>query len=114
MTSETTNTHSHILIQDHEADYKEKLLPSHNDVHAHDRVLDTTKRTMSTVPEAPHSFLETVRDNLKSGITVGLVNLSLCISLAVASGSTPGAGIVAGIYSGMVSGLIGGSHFNII
>ena len=57
---------------------------------------------------------ELVKNNLKSGITVGLVNLSLSISLAVASGCTPGVGIVAGIYAGLISGLIGGSDYNII
>jgi MFS superfamily sulfate permease-like transporter len=53
-------------------------------------------------------------ENWKSGFTVGLVNLPLCVSLAVASGSTPAAGIMSGIIAGFVSSIAGGSNFNIV
>lgn len=55
-----------------------------------------------------------IEDNWKSGLTVALVNLPLCIALAVASGSTPSAGILSGIVGGVISGLYGGSNYNII
>jgi len=76
---------------------------------------DHIKNFEGKKPEPPkETNWEIIKNNLQSGITVGLVNLSLCISLAVASGSTPGVGIIAGIYAGITSGFIGGSHFNII
>jgi MFS superfamily sulfate permease-like transporter len=53
-------------------------------------------------------------ENWKAGITVGLVNLPLCVSLAVASGSTPACGIMSGIIAGIVSSIAGGSNFNIV
>ena len=53
-------------------------------------------------------------ENWKSGFTVGLVNLPLCVSLAVASGATPAAGIMSGIIAGFVSCIAGGSNFNIV
>ena len=52
--------------------------------------------------------------NLKAGITVGLVNLPLCISFAVASGLSPELGVLSGIWGGILGGLIGGSYFNVI
>ena len=53
-------------------------------------------------------------ENWKAGISVGLVNLPLCVSLAVASGSTPAAGIMSGIISGFVSCIAGGSNYNVV
>jgi len=110
-----------IVIHDGDDQYKERLLPTEQNVKAklpaHEIVLDTSKITKTSnnnsVTEETN-LPNLIKDNLQSGITVGLVNLSLSISLAVASGSTPGAGIVSGIYSGLVSGLLGGSNFNII
>lgn len=65
-------------------------------------------------PAPPASFLQNLKDNWRSGLTVGLVNLPLCIALAVASGSTPSAGILSGIIGGVVHGFLGGSHYNIV
>jgi SulP family sulfate permease len=65
-------------------------------------------------PESEKSIQEKLQENWKSGATVCLVNLPLCIALSVASGSTPSAGILSGIIGGILSGLVGGSHFNIV
>ncbi len=65
------------------------------------------------IPEKRTNY-EKFMENLKPGITVGLVNLPLCISLAVASGSTPEAGILSGIIAGICSGFAGGSNYNIV
>jgi SulP family sulfate permease len=60
------------------------------------------------------SQIQKMQENWRSGITVGLVNLPLCISLAVAGGSTPEVGILSGIWSGIASGIWGGSNYNIV
>lgn len=60
------------------------------------------------------SQVQKMEENWRSGITVGLVNLPLCISLAVAGGSTPEVGILSGIWAGIASGIWGGSNYNIV
>ena len=72
-------------------------------------IFEETKKVEDEKP-----FQEKILENWKSGATVCLVNLPLCIALSVASGSTPSAGILSGIVGGIVSGIIGGSHFNIV
>jgi SulP family sulfate permease len=62
----------------------------------------------------PKTFLQKLNDNWRPGLTVGLVNLPLCIALSVASGSTPSAGILSGIVGGLINGVIGGSNYNIL
>ena len=60
------------------------------------------------------SQIQKMEENWRSGITVGLVNLPLCISLAVAGGTTPEVGILSGVWSGIASGVWGGSNYNIV
>ncbi len=57
--------------------------------------------------------LKTIRANLLSGLTVGLVSVPICISLAVASGATPVMGIITATWAGFVAALTGSSNFNI-
>ena len=52
--------------------------------------------------------------NLRSGITVGLVNLPLSVSLAIASGATPEMGALSATWGGIVGGLTCGSHFSLV
>lgn len=52
--------------------------------------------------------------NIKSGITVGLVNLPLSIALAVAAGIPPTIGIITAVWAGLFMSLGGGSRFNIV
>ena len=60
------------------------------------------------------SHQDKILENLKAGITVGLVNMPLCISMAVSSGATPSIGIMSSFYAGLIGGIIGGSNYNII
>jgi MFS superfamily sulfate permease-like transporter len=55
-----------------------------------------------------------IAENWQSGLTVGLVNLPLCISLAIASSMSPESGLISGIFAGLSSGFWGGSHYNIV
>jgi len=59
-------------------------------------------------------LLSEIRKNLKSGITVSLVNVPLSISLAIAGGATPISGIVTAIWAGLIASLAGGSQYNIV
>ena len=68
------------------------------------------KSSMVTEP----GFFARCKDNLASGVIVGLVNLPLSISLSVAAKSTPQAGVITAIISGFISGIFGGSDYNII
>lgn len=60
------------------------------------------------------SFLQSLRHNWKSGLTVSLVSMPLSISLAAASGVTPLTGIITAIWAGLVASIFGGSHYNIV
>ncbi|EKE07335.1 MAG: hypothetical protein ACD_18C00118G0004 [uncultured bacterium] len=59
-------------------------------------------------------FLQNIKKNLKSGLTVSLISIPLSISLAVASGATPIIGIITAIWAGIIAAIFGGSNFNII
>lgn len=61
-----------------------------------------------------YSFVNNLRSNWKSGLTVGLVSVPLAVSLAVASNTTPLAGIITAIWAGLIASLFGGSNYNII
>lgn len=58
--------------------------------------------------------ITTIKQNLKSGLTVSLISIPLSVSLAVASGATPIIGIITAIWAGLVAAALGGSHFNIV
>lgn len=55
-----------------------------------------------------------IAENWQSGLTVGLVNLPLCISLAIASSMSPESGLISGIFAGLSTGFWGGSQYNIV
>jgi hypothetical protein len=67
-----------------------------------------------TLHPAGRPLLHEIKNNLKSGITVSLVNIPLSISLAIAGGSNPVAGIVTAFWAGIIAALCGGSHYNIV
>jgi SulP family sulfate permease len=52
--------------------------------------------------------------NLRSGITLGLVNLPLSVSLAIAGGGTPEMGALSAAWGGIVGGFASGSHWTLI
>lgn len=51
--------------------------------------------------------------DLRAGLTVGIVALSLCIGLGIASGSTPTAGLYTSIIGGFLISALGGSRVQI-
>ena len=53
-------------------------------------------------------------DNLKSGLTVALVNIPLSLSLSLSSGGTPEQGIITAFWAGLMSAIFSSSHFNIV
>jgi SulP family sulfate permease len=55
-----------------------------------------------------------IPENLRSGVTVSLVNIPLSIALSIAGGGSPVAGIVTAFWSGIVAAFCGGSEFNIV
>jgi len=59
-------------------------------------------------------FINNLKDNWKSGVTVSLVSIPLSVSLAIAAGSTPVAGIITAIWAGLFASFLGGSNFNIV
>ncbi len=59
-------------------------------------------------------FLENIRQNWQSGLTVSLVSIPLSVSLAIASGATPVMGIVTAIWAGLIASIFAGSNFNIV
>lgn len=61
-----------------------------------------------------YPLFQDVLANLKSGITVGLVNLPLSVSLAIACGGTPEMGALSATWAGIVGGLLNGSHFSLV
>jgi MFS superfamily sulfate permease-like transporter len=60
------------------------------------------------------TLTQKIYENIKPGMSVGLLNLALCISIPVASDCNPEQGILAGIIAGIISGFLSGSKFNII
>ena len=67
-----------------------------------------------SVKKEKKTVTQKLLDNWKSGLTVGLVNMPLCISLAIASGCSPECGVLSGIWAGLCTGFYGGSNFNIV
>lgn len=61
-----------------------------------------------------NSLLTRVKENWRSGVTVGLVSIPLSVSLAVASQATPTMGIITAVWAGLFAALFGGSNFNIV
>lgn len=59
-------------------------------------------------------FLQRLKANWQSGLTVSLVSLPLSVSLAVASHATPVMGIITAIWAGLIAAIFGGSSFNIV
>lgn len=59
-------------------------------------------------------FIDNVKSNWKSGITVSLISLPLAVMLAVASGATPVQGVITALWAGLVAAIVGGSNYNII
>lgn len=59
-------------------------------------------------------YLNQLKHNWKSGLTVSFVSIPLSISLAIAAGSTPVAGVITAIWAGFFAALFGGSRFNIV
>lgn len=60
-----------------------------------------------------HLTWNELKGNVRSGITVALVNIPLSVALAIASGGAPIMGIVTCFWSGLILGLFGGSSFTI-
>ena len=57
--------------------------------------------------------LSEVPGNLRSSLTLALVNIPLSIALSIACGGTPVAGILTAFWAGSLSAFFGGSEFNI-
>ncbi|WP_040368807.1 SulP family inorganic anion transporter [Paucidesulfovibrio longus] len=57
--------------------------------------------------------LSSLRSDLLSGLTVGIVALPLSMAFAIASGTTPERGLFTAIVAGIVISLLGGSRFQI-
>jgi len=55
-------------------------------------------------------FLSEIPKNLRSGLTVALVNIPLSISLAIAGGAGPVQGIVTAFWCGSLAAVFGGSE----
>lgn len=62
----------------------------------------------------PQSFLRSLSENWKSGLTVALVSIPLSLSLAIASGAAPVTGIITAVWAGFTAALLGGSKFNVV
>ena len=60
------------------------------------------------------NFLEKIKMNWKSGITVSLASIPLSISLAIASHATPLQGILTAVWAGLIASLFAGSDFNVV
>lgn len=54
-----------------------------------------------------------IKGNVRSGITVALVNIPLSVALGIASGGQPIMGIITCFWSGLILSLFGGSSFTI-
>lgn len=61
-----------------------------------------------------HCFIDNVKTNWKSGVTVSLISLPLAVMLAVASRATPVQGVITALWAGLVAAIAGGSNYNII
>ena len=55
-----------------------------------------------------------LKNNVRSGLTVGLVNIPLSIALAVAAGIPPTLGIITSVWAGLFMVFGGGSKFSIV
>lgn len=60
------------------------------------------------------NFLQKIKENWKSGVTVALISLPLSVSLAVASNTSPMVGIITAIWAGLIAAIFGGSNQNVI
>jgi sulfate permease, SulP family len=61
-----------------------------------------------------NTYLDRIKSNWKSGLTVALVSIPMSVSLAVASGATPTVGIITAIWAGLMASIFGGSNYNIV
>lgn len=61
-----------------------------------------------------NTLVTRLKQNWRSGVTVGLVSIPLSVSLAVASQATPTMGIITAIWAGLFAALFGGSAYNIV
>ncbi len=59
-------------------------------------------------------FLDKIKFNWKSALTVAMVTLPLSIAISVASGGTPTQGVITSIWATFMAGIFGGSHYNIL
>lgn len=59
-------------------------------------------------------YLEKIKQNWKSGLTVSFVSIPLSISLALAAGATPLMGIITAVWAGLLASIFGGSNYNIV
>lgn len=59
-------------------------------------------------------YLEKIKQNWKSGLTVSFVSIPLSISLALAAGATPLMGIITAVWAGILASVFGGSNYNIV
>jgi sulfate permease, SulP family len=59
-------------------------------------------------------FSFSIKKNILSGLTLGLVSIPLSLALAISSGATPSQGIITAVWAGCLGALFGGSSFNII
>lgn len=59
------------------------------------------------------SLFEDILANMRSGCTVGLVNLPLSVSLSIAYGGTPEMGAVSAFWGALVGGFANGSQFSL-
>lgn len=61
-----------------------------------------------------HTFVDTLKKNWQSGLTVALISVPLSIALSIASGAGPLPGIITGIWATLIASLFGGNNYNII
>lgn len=55
-----------------------------------------------------------LKNNIRAGVSVALVNVPLSISLAIASGGDPAAGVVSAVWAAGISSVFCSSHFNVV
>jgi len=58
-------------------------------------------------------LFEDIWANMRSGCTLGLVNLPLSVSLSIAYGGTPEMGAVSAFWGSLVGGVVNGSQFSL-
>lgn len=68
---------------------------------------------MATVHSTSYYLQSLLRNDWKSGISVFLVALPLCLGIALASGAPLFSGLLAGIVAGIVVSLLSGSEISV-